>query len=340
MTIDKKSTRVILLPKAPGSETHSVLTLPHPRTQEPANYIIITNSESKPAVSTLYELKEISGKNPHHQQQQLAPETKDGKTVKSLIFERYEGTGGPSTQGLVIQDPAMTIATRYNLAYTLIAYFTSSSNTSTRYQSLEDLIDSISAVGLFTDFSSKIPEAMIKAALQPICETITENVGEDDVEVYYRFSRARCLEFLMAKVTKLAGHFPESIMEAHIKPMLFSPTFASSADSETGNDEVVYQCKLKYSAFLIGSYLSPEFITELMKQLDITKLVVYLDELKANKEKAALAEENMRLLAEQSAGAGKSKKKPTATKKATKKATLPRKVAIGSGALDGFFKKA
>ncbi|GMM37603.1 hypothetical protein DASC09_049280 [Saccharomycopsis crataegensis] len=302
-----------------------IISLPHPRTSSPVKYIF--NS------STLYELRQIQGSNPHLKDSQRL-ETEDGSAIKSLLIE--SSTPGNHT-GLIIEDPSVYVTSPFNPVYLLISFFVAKKyhlSDTTRFISLEDLVDSMESQDKFEPMAVKLPMGILEDGLSKICESIEENG-----DTFYKFSMKKTLEFLQHKTNKLKSleeeKFPKSILQKLIIPLV------TPADSTSSTPpEILDAAKLKYSISLIGSYLPQVIVNELAKSFkeDLTKLDEYLQQQKQIKDKKKLAEEGLREMDKQIKAGGNSRKKPVSKKTAgIKKPTAPRKVV--RGALDNFFKK-
>jgi hypothetical protein len=307
-----EGSRVIFLPGGPWK----VVSLPNPVTGALQNFVVCQDS--------LYELREVDGDNPYDKQNHLRPTTKkDNKTVRSLILE------GDEKQGLIIEEGALLVSTKFNLSFILIAYFASQTNKNgSRFQSSEDLFDIMqeNICGL-----KDIPESIIQNALATTCETVVE--GD---ELFFKYSDKKTLQWLQARVTKLSQNFPTTILEALVKPLLYPVNL-----DEKIPDSITKSALEKFSIMMISSYLSKEWNSKLVNCYDFRELDVYIEDVQMQKAEKKAAQESLgdmnHLNAENKRNSdnrdnGPQKKKPAPAKKQIK-------VKVQKGALDLFFKK-
>lgn len=305
-----RDSRVVYFPT--GAFEISILLLPHPRLTTPANYALID--------STLYELKEINGDNPHLSNNHLRPLTKkDTLPVRSLILENLN----PGDDGLILENGNVIITTKFDLTYSLIGFFHRQKESS-RFNSFEDLSDSIGKE-LPVD---QLPESLLKASLNRISETVIENN-----ELFYKYSESKTLQFLKSKVHKIATSFPESIFETLLKPSLYPLNIDEAIPEEMAN-----LAKVQHSIYLLSSYLPLQWEQNLNKDYDLAKLQEYVSNIKRQKLEKKIAEEQIASLNQTSAGNKRNGNNgnngvPAKKKQFVKKPT----VKLSKGPLDSFF---
>lgn len=309
-----ESARVVYLPDGPCK----LVNLPNALTGELQNFVVCKD--------VLYELREVDGHNPHDPQNHLRPTTKkDKKPVRSLILE---GEGHDKKEGLVIEDGAPLVATRSNLSFLLLGYFSSQRQQGDRFQSSEDLFDTMQET--YIPGLKHLPETMVQRALTNICESVVE--GD---EPFYKYSELKTLQWLNQRVERLSQNFPSTILESLVKPLLYPVNI-----DETIPDEMMQSSLIKFSISMINSYLPREYHSKLLEAHDFEALEKYVQDLKRRKIEKKAAEDNMLELNHTNAMNKRSnsndkglpqKKKPTSVKKAQLK--------VSKGALDKFFKK-
>lgn len=319
MTVDS-NTKTILLPKNCGP--YKIIKLPD----------LLNESVLKPYLlneTQLYELREINGCNPYLPNDNKRPVIpKTGESVKSIIFES-------SDQGYVVQSAKLIVSSKFNLVYYLISIMYNNESFSKRFITFEDFSDTISSIYKDNEWVSTIPTDLFTISLSEICETIEENG-----ETFYKYSNDKVIEYMDSKVNELicflSSRSDLSIM-SKIKQELYRPI-------EEGNNEIpsdiLHLSILKHSIDLIcGSYTPNEIKINLMKSknYNFDKLETYFKELRSKRKEIELVESNMNSIVESSSKAATTKKAEAKNKPKKKEA---KKVAVGKGALDGFFKKA
>lgn len=295
--------RVVYLPDGPCK----IIRLKSPISKELVNLVVSSGK--------LYELRELTGDNPFDPQNHLRPVTKaDGQPVRSLILSDPEGNG------VVIENGSLVVATLFNLSYLLIAYFTDAP--SGRFQGLEDIVDSLQAE--YEGFA-EVGDDMVAKSLEQICNTVVE--GD---ETFYKFDESMALLWLKQRVQRLCDHFPSSILESLIKPLLYPVELDKSIP-----EDMMALALQKYSVLLLSSYLTEQWVDKLMKCYELEPLEQYIGKIKQQKAAKRAAEQSL-LEVNQLNANNKRSTKPVA-KAAPKKKVKVAKVT--KGALDMFFKK-
>lgn len=301
------ATKTVLVP--PGVHAFDVVQLAHPRTGTPTSFLA--------AGDRLFELRCINGNNPHAKGNHMRPETSHGSAVKLLVLESTRG--GP---GYVVQSPNLQVASAFNLAFLWIGLL--ADKNSSRYQLLEDLMDSwSSAFPPLDGLSSRVHAA----ALAQVCDKIVE--GDED---YFRFSQERTVAWLKSRVDRLVDRFPQLVLNQLLKLQL-----APVDPSQAIPDDVLTQSMTQHAVYLVGTYLAPALELQLMALYSLPELAAYKTQLAADREKVAVAETNLALLAQANTAPRTTTKRKAPTKPPPKKKPA---VAKGKGALDLFFRPA
>lgn len=338
MTVDSQ-TKIIVLPDQ--YSTFKIINLPNPAELVTKKSYLLAEDDS---AYKIFELREVNGNNPYSSNNILLPKSSD--SVKSWIIETSVQNGPKLSStvvsgGYILQSPNLIVSSIFNPAYLLASIFcTHAATFSKRFITIEDFIDTLS--GLYEDlWVQELPQSLYSDCLPLVCDTIVENG-----ETFYKFSMPVTLTFLKSKVAKLVEHFLSSDLKLapggqpqflqHIKSKLYE----RNQDQTSIPEDILRLAVEKHVVDLIlGSYCLPSVLDEYLKTQasDFSKYDLHLKELEQKKKDLAMVEQNMNDIAESSAKASansKSKKKPDPKKKPVKK------VAVGKGALDGFFKKA
>lgn len=306
-------TKVILLPEN-GLGSYSVLDLPTAKNLEVSKPFLFQDSQ-------LYELKLINGNNPHAVLAN-APQLANNDGVRSWIFE--------DSEGMVVQSGNLVVSSKFNLCYLLLSLLYKNPEMFTqRFITIEDLLDKFSS--LYGELITSIPKEVFQQNLPTICEIVSQ-----DEEDYYKFSLAKANEFINGKVTNLVK-FIENGNNSLADVITAKISDASTLDVPANIRE---QAQLNYAIeFVCNSYTLPSFKDQFVasRQFDFTELNAYLLKLTESQKNRAIAEQSVNNIAASNANA--TKKKLSQPKKTTKKPAA-KKVAVGKGALDGFFKKA
>jgi hypothetical protein len=306
-------TKVILLPEN-GLGSYSVIELPTAKDLEVSKPFLLQDSQ-------LYELKVINGNNPHAV---LAngPQLANSDGVRSWIFE--------DNDGMVVQSGNLVVTSKFNLCYLLLSLLYKNPQMFTqRFITIEDLLDKFSS--LYGELIMSIPKEMLLRSLPTLCEIVSQ-----DDEEYYKFSLSKANEFINEKVTALVK-FIENGNNSLADVIMAKISDASTPDVP---DNIRELAQLNYAIeFVCNSYTLASFKQQFIvsRQIDFTDLNAYLLKLTEAQKTRAIVEQSVNNIAASNANA--TKKNPSQSKKTTKKPTA-KKVAVGKGALDGFFKKA
>ncbi|EGW32856.1 uncharacterized protein SPAPADRAFT_136855 [Spathaspora passalidarum NRRL Y-27907] len=300
MHIDKDS-RVILLPETESPAEFKILELPT------SNNLSTTKSYLFDATTnSLYELNEIRTSE--------SAKLKSGDAVKSYILES-------DTSGAIIQSPRTIISSKFNLVYLLISIL--SSQKEDRFITVDDFMDRVA-------WSHNLPESVISNALVQICDELDQGDAK-----FYKFSLDKSIQFVNEKITKLVEFFTneKNTVIEKVRAELNDPT-----STEVVSQQLVSELTLQYAIdYVCGSYIAePTFKQDLIKkyQYKFDNVDAYLAKLKEKQKSLAVVEANMNEVIHSTVKNRKKEQKKTIKKVQTKK------VAVGKGALDGFFKKA
>lgn len=303
--------KVLVLPKDGPEGSYKLIKLPLAKNiQQTKSYLLQDN--------VIYELKEINGNNPHVVQPSR-PQLKNGDGVKSWIFE-----GDP---GFVVQSGNLIVATKFNIVYLLISiFYTNVSKFTQRFIAFEDLLDQMTS--LYGDWINEIPTDVYLQKLPDICEII-----DQDDENYYKFSLVKANTFIQEKVNSFLSYIsskPNSIANL-IKAKMTDPA------SGTIPENIIESAQSHHALeFVTNSYCLPAFKEQYIaaNHYDFSNYIEYQSKLKEQQKSREIVDATVNNIAV--ANANVPKKKPAAKKTAKKQTT---KVAVGKGALDGFFGK-
>lgn len=305
MELDQ-SVRIILLPEKVSSL--QILPLLYGGF---ARSVLIADNE-------LYELREVHG--PSTYDAHPEPTLPSGEAVKSILVE-----GLDEPHGAVIRSPCVINSAPFNIVYYLLWSMSERRDKYTaRFHALDDILDDCN----LPSYEAVVREKS-KESLSLICDDITES-GED----FYKFCPVKASEYLEGKVKALQ------------KLILDSPTLAilglikakGTLPGEIAPLEIQELQTLNYSIDLIfGSYLSEALKNQFIQErgIDFSILTAYLKKQENRKKELAVIEDNMEAVVLVTKVANSSSKSKTKTVK-----KLPKKVAVGKGALDNFFKRS
>ncbi|CDK29650.1 unnamed protein product [Kuraishia capsulata CBS 1993] len=315
-----------------GEPLHlSRLSLPHPKDEHSCTFLVDEKNKC------LYELKKVNFYNPHLPVSKRPITTTKGECLNSLIVE----TVG-SEDGMVIEEPEIFVASKFNLVYMLLAFFEQNiknlaydadTSTGSRFISFEDMSER-----LLDDTDSPLKDLpacffeqdTIGRAFELLCDTM----GEPD-DLYYKLSLQKVISFLRSRVERICEKFPESIMDSILKSKINAP----SGKSEELDPETVRCCQKIYAIQLLGSYLSDFYVEQVSVCFrdDLNRGKDHLAKMASLHQEQRMAQQGIdELSASLSSTNGSKKRKPVVQQK-----KVPvKKIAVGRGALDGFFKRA
>lgn len=305
---------------------YSTITLPDPSNLDQKHSYLITD-EAK-----LFQLKEVNGNNPYQKNNITLP--KSTESVKSWIFEPESGSPIKPVNGSILQSSNLIVSSAFNPVYLLISILYKNPLLTKRFITVEDFIDSLT--GLFSDDWVQKLSPRFPSCLELISETIIEND-----EKFYKFSLPVTFDFLGTKVENLVAHFdanPDLQIMKHIKSKLYQ-----SNETEASIPAYVLKQAIQLNCInlILGTYCLPELTSQFItsKAYNFMEYEQYLKLLDQKLKDLQAVEQNMNSVVESSSKASK-KKVDTKKKTDLKKKAPVKKVAIGKGALDGFFKKA
>lgn len=298
-----KEVKVVYLPD--GASGAEFIKFEHPRSGLVQSFLICGEE--------LYEIEVFNLNNPHSSKNYKTTK-KDNKLIRSLILENHDNGKG----GIVLEQEEVYLSKKFNFVYCFISYFWDKNFE--RFKTIEDLIDLINE-----KYPSEIPEAIISKSLRLISEVIVE--GDEE---FFKITKDKILEFLKNKVELISNGFPESIYNQLIKPII-NPIDINSEIPE----DISKLSKLKYSIYLISSYLNNEVQDFLFNEYKFSELDEYINKLEEEKRSKKLAAEQINELNSINSNNKRS------LDKAVKKGPIKKKptVKLRSGPLDGFFKK-
>lgn len=311
MFVDK-DTKVVLLPKEESNVQIASLRFGSSEKQ-------ILFSEDK-----VYELRLISGQTSYSSRPE--PKLSNGEAVKSLIIENENG----EDEGAVLASPEIVNVSKFNLIYFVLRIMWENKNVdNSRYHTMEDILDQFNTYITPQQQIVGIKKHLI-TAIDHVCETI-EEAGDS----FYKFSPSKGNSFISRKVEDLSALLqssPNFSLSEFIKSKL-------NAYEEAPSDMLELQIKKYAVEFIFGSYLTQEMKADfiLKSGLDFSKLDDYFKEQEDKQKTIAMVESNMASIVQTTSKAKSVTAKKGKTTKTTKK--VVKKVAVGKGALDGFFGK-
>lgn len=313
-----KHTRTILLPD--NESDFKIIRIPDFLRNKIPGLYLIGNSQ-------LYELKEIRGGN-----NQIR--TIKDEAVKSIILE------SETEEGHVIQTANVVVATKFNLVYLLISIMWNNEKFRKRFITYEDFIDSLVALLEMNEWVEEIPENLLRQSLLKICDRIEEN-DED----FYKYSQKRVFDFIEEKVQKLATCIksnPKFVFLSKISQELIPPIELPETEMvplQVMDSSIVHQS----INFICGSYLPEELKSQFIegRKYNFEALDQHLKKVRAQKDAYKVSQGYQdSIVADAKASRGSKANKNKNDKRRTQNKKKPvEKVAVGKGALDGFFKK-
>ncbi|ESW98244.1 hypothetical protein KL918_004010 [Ogataea parapolymorpha] len=262
----------------------------------------------------VYELNKTNFRDPHNATQKL---TKKQQPLKTIFLAALDA----SMDSLMVGNNCeLWIATKYNPVYLLLDFFTDAlSREHVRMVSFQDLLEQFEGCETLQELLENGVD--LQKPLLQICESVDEND-----ETFYKPSMQKIIGYLSSKVNHLAQNLPSALV-ASAKKKLALPGFEPT-------DEVLQVSKKQLAIELISSYVDAKYLNDLKKLYSTEILDSYMVEYKRKEQSTALAEENINTLNGMNAANPKKRK---VEKKVVRKEV--KKVAVGKGALDGFFKK-
>ncbi|KAG7887538.1 hypothetical protein KL936_004235 [Ogataea polymorpha] len=263
---------------------------------------------------TVYELNKTNFRDPHNATQKL---TKKQQPLKTIFLAALDA----SVDCLMVGNNCeLWIATKYNPLYLLLDFFTDALNREhVRMVSFQDLLEQFERCETLQELLENGVD--LQKPLLQICESVDEND-----ETFYKPSMQKIIGYLSSKVDHLAQNLPSALV-ASAKKKLSLPGFEPT-------EEVLQVSKKQLAIELISSYVDAKYLDDLKKLYSTEILDSYMVEYRRKEQLTALAEENINTLNVMNAANPKKRK---VEKKVVRKEV--KKVAVGKGALDGFFKK-
>lgn len=311
MFVDQ-DTKVILLPH--GESNFHICTL---RFGSSEKQILFSQDH-------VYELRLISGQTSYSSRPE--PKLSNGEAVKSLILENSD----PKKSGAVISKPEIINTTKLNLVYFALRIMWEHNDVdSTRYHTIEDIIEQFNAYIKPQKLAEGLKNHLTRA-IEYVCDII-----EEAGETFYRFSPSKATTFVGEKVEALSNLLqssPDFALTEFIKGKL-------NAYDAAPPDILELQIKKYAVEFTFSSYLTQEMKADFCVRcgLDFSALDNYSKEQEAKQKTLAMVETNMASIVQTTTKARSTNIKKGKPSKATKK--VVKKVAVGKGALDGFFGK-
>lgn len=328
MIVDSK-TKLIILPNSfdiSNDEIFNIIKLPYGNGQ--IKQILVNTSD--PNNLQLYELREIKGNNAYlNSENKRITIPKTGVAVKSFIFENED-------QGQVIQSPDLIVSSKFNFFYYLVLVTYQNKEKFTKsFITYEDFVDKLNDISNGENKWIQQIEPVLIRNMKIICEEVNENG-----ECFYKLSIDNVLKTLNNKINKLFEFLNKNELSItkKIKQELYIDTNNNEIPKKILNLSI-----LNYSIDLIfESYLNKSLKEEFKKFNDInfTELSDYIKELQEKKKAIEIVESNMNSIITTTNSTSSKTKEAQSTLNKKKSGKQVKKVAVGKGALDGFFKKA
>lgn len=316
--IDQKSVRIVLVPQKNGSSSYTSLKLRGPVGDEEREYLIEHPSNE------LYSINKTNFKDSYNPKQKLTPHS---EPIKSILVTKSECHDLEEPCLIVGQQPEMYVVTQFNPIYFLLSFFIPYlQRDSIRMLTMEDLGEKFEESDSLGELiRNKVP---LQSQLTKICDTVDENG-----DTFYRISKNKVVEYLKSKIENIVKDFPSSIASKLINML----TSGIQEDQLKPTDEILRENQIKTSIQLLSSYVDDYYLDLVRKAYSFDELNDYTKKLAKFREMNMIAEENLRSLNEnQSKERGRKRSKKEPARKSKKKAV--KKVAIGKGALDMFFR--
>lgn len=277
----------------------------------------------------LYELNDVGAASKFGNRQE--PRLKDGKCVKSLIFESND----PYTKGFVLSSPNFVTLTKFDIMYSVLNWMSCEKGESRRYQPAADIIDEFGNILEDKSVAASL-SPFIEKALTQICETIVE--GD---QFFFRLDRTKAFSLLRERISSL-----KTVLLENNSFSLLALVQESLTDSpEKFSQDILDLQMTKFSIDLIfESYLTTELKRNFIESAayDFTPLSLFITASDNHKRALAIVDANhaangTRL--EQRKGQVKRNSAAIDKKANGKGKRAAQKVAVGKGVLDSFFKR-
>lgn len=305
------NSKVLLLPK--GFDLFKVVKLPIPRNTSTSKSFLINKDGT-----AIFEMNEIKG----FETEENRPKLKGGDFVKSVIVEQGEIDGG------VLQSSRMIVSNRFNPVFLFIAIMFKEELFTRRFITLEDIMDQFTSFS--GDWITHLSNELVTDNLIQICETLDTNG-----EVFYKFSLDKSLNLINGRSRKLEEYLNNKGDELSIYQTLKHKLLNSARQLEQTVPPSILSLLIQQHSvdFICDTYLPEDFKPKLISfaNYNFSDLATYLEMLKQDEKNLKTVENNMNSIV--------TSEKKKITKKVVPK-SVKKKVAIGKGALDGFFKKA
>lgn len=271
----------------------------------------------------VYEIREMGP--PSQYDSRPEPCLPSGGPVKSIILESVES----GDQGAVLKNPNVLNCTRFNLIYPTLAWMGVKRDVyASRYHAFDELVDE------FANWLQVLPQVLPRGAMNSCVESICDSIVENS-ELYYKLSSTKMQAFLASKVEALKTKL---LANPHFSlTTLIHESLALDGSTQATDEILQLQCHKFSVDFIFGSYLNETLKSEFLQNsgVDYSKLDEFMRNqdlaLKARKvvenNRASVANSTNKQKANESSNSKKTKKQPA------------KKVAIGKGALDSFFKQ-
>ncbi|CAK9439201.1 uncharacterized protein LODBEIA_P34250 [Lodderomyces beijingensis] len=324
MEIDKNA-KLIILPTPPDGEhrEYRIVKLPTPDLTASKPYLLQD--------STVCELSTITGSN-------SAITLPNSNAVKSFLLEPLDA----SVVGAVLQSSTTTVASPFNFTYLMMSLFVTQGDKFATFKSVDDIRDTLSEISPSHRAMSEVGDAVYVRSLSLICDVITEGN-----EAFYRFNAGKSFEWVRGRIDALETYIAEKAGNSILKKIRAELLDPTSVDHVV-ESSVLQNAILCYAVdYICDSYLVADFKAQLVQHFnfDFSKMETYLAEIKSKQKKLEAVEANMNDVNVVSSNATKAAKKlllqqQQQQQQAKKRAGGGKKVAVGKGALDGFFKRA
>lgn len=328
-----KERRVLVLPSTIDSDL-KLIRLPHPSNNVSKEPIIIFHHNDK-----CYRLNThtFSKGSQYNQAKDLSTEKYHYTNEQNPLKSTFLTNKSDRMDGYILESGDFRYSTKYDLCFSLCGAYYSENITQSESDYLNKYTgnsvehdDRFLTVRDFQDLLidkhdqqwAHVSVGVLESALTEISDSI-----EEAGDTYHKITIEKVVEWLTRKVSKIVDNFPQTL-----------PMEKNMPADITSYARIVYSCNLLVS--LIPQLVYRALITSKNDTLDIagafTKYTEYIETtLQEEKEKEIL------LQAAVKTGLGNSETKKLGVKKVviSKRITKVKKITVGKGAIDGFFKK-
>ncbi|AMD22818.1 HHR049Wp [Eremothecium sinecaudum] len=332
----KPSSELVILPKCIGNSPIDIFEMPHPSNntlKQPIKLFIHDN--------VVYQLqtKRFSHGSPYNQTEDDITDkyhyTADGQTYKSIVVVNKENPD----EGIIVESGDFDYHTKYDLTYSLCRFYYRADVVSSeaeyckenislnikpdsKYLTLRDFQDLL--VDSDGSHWSRVPVDVLKVALEKICYTI-----EEAGEIYFKIVPEKMCQWVATRIPRILDVFPTSL-----------PIPKDIPEEYLRDIQICWAVNLMISLLPRGLYWNLRKYTgpEVNVKLAFERMETYNREVvEKNKENQILIKAAMSVGLNHGSQRKQDRQSNSSTK--PKLSNNKKKVAVGNGLIDGFFKK-